>query len=420
MADTQVQHYVPRFLLRRFGTGKKEHVHVFDKQTGKRFTSSARKIAAEKGLYDFKFKGVTLTLEPGLAELEARAARHIARITQERRLDVLNPIQRGELARFLAVQMVRTPAFWETSHEMFERMENWLRKEGMREDWFYPPAELGTRENAEKATVARAIRGGSLFEMETVRVRRDGTPVEIAISGYPIRDDRGAIVGAGAIVRDVSARKREEAARERLHAEREALLDSAAEGIFGMDARGDLTFINPAAVAMLGFTRDDVLGRDMHELIHHSRPDGSPYPIEECPINTAFEEGRSLHLVEEVLWRKDGTPFPALYSVSTVVEAGVVTAGVVTIVDIARPQNLIEAWGKNASFHFVFTRQNRGKLDELSTLVERGQLRPHVGAVYSLADIPLAHARLETSSNGVRGKIVIAVDPSADTARASS
>lgn len=93
---------------------------------------------------------------------------------------------------------------------------------------------------------------------------------------------------------------------------------------------------------------------------------------------------------------------------------------VVTIVDIAQPQNLIEAWGKNASFHFVFTRQNRGKLDELSTLVERGQLRPHVGAVYSLADIPLAHARLETSSNGVRGKIVIAVDPSADTARANS
>jgi NADPH:quinone reductase len=93
---------------------------------------------------------------------------------------------------------------------------------------------------------------------------------------------------------------------------------------------------------------------------------------------------------------------------------------VVTIVDIAQPQNLIEAWGKNASFHFVFTRQNRGKLDELSTLVQRGQLRPHVGAVYSLADIPLAHARLETSNNGVRGKIVIAVDPSADTARASS
>jgi NADPH2:quinone reductase len=92
---------------------------------------------------------------------------------------------------------------------------------------------------------------------------------------------------------------------------------------------------------------------------------------------------------------------------------------VVTIVDIAQPQNLVQAWGKNASYHFVFTRQNRGKLDELIALIERGQLRPHVGAVYSLADIPLAHARLETPNNGVRGKIAIAVDPSAHLANAA-
>lgn len=85
---------------------------------------------------------------------------------------------------------------------------------------------------------------------------------------------------------------------------------------------------------------------------------------------------------------------------------------VVSIVDIAQPQNLVQAWGKNASYHFVFTRQNRGKLDELSALVERGQLRPHVGAVYSLADIALAHARLESPNNGVQGKIAIAVEPS--------
>ncbi|WP_386083547.1 zinc-dependent alcohol dehydrogenase family protein [Vreelandella sp. F11] len=85
---------------------------------------------------------------------------------------------------------------------------------------------------------------------------------------------------------------------------------------------------------------------------------------------------------------------------------------VVSIVDIAQPQNLVEAWGKNASYHFVFTRQNRGKLDELSALIARGQLQPHVGAVYSLADIPDAHALLETPNNGLRGKIAIAVEPS--------
>lgn len=85
---------------------------------------------------------------------------------------------------------------------------------------------------------------------------------------------------------------------------------------------------------------------------------------------------------------------------------------VVSIVDIAQPQNVIQAWGKNASFHFVFTRQNRGKLDELSALVERGQLRPHVGAVYALADLGLAHARLESRNNGLQGKVAIAVDAS--------
>jgi NADPH2:quinone reductase len=85
---------------------------------------------------------------------------------------------------------------------------------------------------------------------------------------------------------------------------------------------------------------------------------------------------------------------------------------VVSIVDIAQPQNLVQAWGKNASYHFVFTRQNRGKLDELTALVERGQLRPHVGAVYSLADIPLGHTRLESANNGLLGKIAIAVEPS--------
>ena len=85
---------------------------------------------------------------------------------------------------------------------------------------------------------------------------------------------------------------------------------------------------------------------------------------------------------------------------------------VVSIVDIAKPQNLIQAWGKNASYHFVFTRQNRGKLDELKALVERGQLRPHIGAVYSLADISSAHALLETPNNGLRGKVAIAVEPS--------
>ena len=91
---------------------------------------------------------------------------------------------------------------------------------------------------------------------------------------------------------------------------------------------------------------------------------------------------------------------------------------IVSIVDTAQPQNLLQAWGKNATYHFVFTRQHRGKLDELSAMVARGQLRPHVGAVYALADMALAQARLESPGGALRGKIAIAVAPSLHPAEA--
>lgn len=83
---------------------------------------------------------------------------------------------------------------------------------------------------------------------------------------------------------------------------------------------------------------------------------------------------------------------------------------VVSIVDIAQPQNLIDAWGQNAAYHFVFTRQNRGKLDALTTLVERGLVKPVVGAVLPLERLGEAHELLEAGgSRGLRGKVVIDV-----------
>lgn len=85
---------------------------------------------------------------------------------------------------------------------------------------------------------------------------------------------------------------------------------------------------------------------------------------------------------------------------------------VVSIVDLATPQNLIAAWGVNAEYHFVFTRQNRGKLQALKTLLESGHIRPIIGAKFSLAQIPEAHTALERGEvNGKRlqGKVVISV-----------
>ncbi len=89
---------------------------------------------------------------------------------------------------------------------------------------------------------------------------------------------------------------------------------------------------------------------------------------------------------------------------------------VVSLVDIATPQNLVEAWGRNASYHFVFTRQNRGKLDEITNLVERGLVRPVIGAVLPLERLSEAHEVLETGSRrGLRGKVTIDVAGEAET-----
>lgn len=153
----KLQHYVPRFLLRRFGTGKKDHLYVFDKHKGSVFTRAANKLAAENGLYDFEFQGHSLTIEPSLADLESRAASHIRRIVDERQLHPMDPVERGELARFFAVQLVRTRAYLETMRHLGSSMEAWLRKEGAPDDFFAPDLAIGSGENAERASMARMI-----------------------------------------------------------------------------------------------------------------------------------------------------------------------------------------------------------------------------------------------------------------------
>jgi PAS domain S-box-containing protein len=84
-------------------------------------------------------------------------------------------------------------------------------------------------------------------------------------------------------------------------------LDSAGDGIIGVDGEGRATFVNNAAERMLGFGEGELIGKPIHDLIHHSRGDGSPYPAAECPMRAAFIDGEVHRMDEEMLWRKDGT-----------------------------------------------------------------------------------------------------------------
>ncbi len=92
------------------------------------------------------------------------------------------------------------------------------------------------------------------------------------------------------------------------------ILESTAGAIYGLDLEGRCTFCNPACLRLLGYAHsDELLGKNMHDLIHHSRPDATPLPVEECRIFRAFKSGQGVHVDDEVLWKSDGTSFPAEY-----------------------------------------------------------------------------------------------------------
>lgn len=113
------------------------------------------------------------------------------------------------------------------------------------------------------------------------------------------------------------------------------LLESTGEGMFGIDLDGRCTFINRAGAKILGYPAAELIGRNMHYLIHHAHGDGSHYPVEECPIFRAFRQGLPCRIDSEVLWRADGSCFPAEYSSYPIIEDGCVVGAVVTFVDIS-------------------------------------------------------------------------------------
>ncbi|MFZ0932418.1 MAG: PAS domain S-box protein [Syntrophobacteraceae bacterium] len=121
------------------------------------------------------------------------------------------------------------------------------------------------------------------------------------------------------------------------------ILNAADEGIVGLDERGAITFANPAAGEMLGYEEKELIGRDLHPMIHHSFPDGTHYPVTECPMWLCLRNGTSLRVRDEVLWKKDGTSFPAAYSSTPIMENGQVVGAVVTFRDISVRKRVEEA-----------------------------------------------------------------------------
>jgi PAS domain S-box-containing protein len=181
---------------------------------------------------------------------------------------------------------------------------------------------------------AELLREGQ-WEGELVHTRRDGGLIMVASRWVLQRDERGRPLSVLETNNDDTARRRAEEALRESEEQIRLLLDSTAEAVYGIDLDGRCTFCNAACLRLLGYIDSrDLLGKTMHRRIHHSRADGTPYPLEECRIYQAFRRGEEEHVEDEVLWRADGTSFPAEYWSYPVRRGDEVVGAVVTFVDI--------------------------------------------------------------------------------------
>jgi len=121
----------------------------------------------------------------------------------------------------------------------------------------------------------------------------------------------------------------------KLNKRNQMILNAAREGIIGLDLVGQITFANPSAAALTQYEIEELIGKDAHSLLHHSKPNGSPYPEEECPIYDTFLKGISRNNRNEVFWKKGGTSFEVAYSGAPIREDGRIVGAVVTFLDIS-------------------------------------------------------------------------------------
>lgn len=217
-------------------------------------------------------------------------------------------------------------------NETFERLSGYRRDEVIGRT----SVDLGLWENPQDLrhlTDRLFAQGGSLQDAECKFRVRDGSIRNSLVSAEAI--DLNGETCILSVIADVTERKQAEAALRESKDELHLLLESTAEAIYGIDLEGRCTFSNPACLKTLGYQRpEELLGKEMHSLIHHSRADGTALPVEQCWIYRAIRAGEGVHVEGEVLWRADGTSFPAEYWSHPQLKGGEVVGAVVTFLDI--------------------------------------------------------------------------------------
>jgi PAS domain S-box-containing protein len=188
--------------------------------------------------------------------------------------------------------------------------------------------------------IRKVIAGGGEYAQQYRLVWPNGTTCWVDAHGVMVRNGCTHMLGIGVDITDL---KKTEQSLQESEEKYLLLLNSTAEAIYGLDLEGDCTFCNPACLRLLGYRAPkDLLGTNMHELIHHTRADGTRYPKQDCEIYVAVREGRASHVTDEVLWRADRTSFTAEYWSYPMYKTGELVGAVVTFLDVTEQRRAEE------------------------------------------------------------------------------
>jgi PAS domain S-box-containing protein len=249
-----------------------------------------------------------------------------------------------------------------------------------------PSMELYVKADGRERLLAELMKRGHVQDYELTLKKRDGTPIDTLGSATIRRDRKGSIQQVEGIFADITERKRMEGELRKGESKLRLLLDSTGEAIYGTDLQGRCTFCNAACLRLLDYKHaDELLGKNMHDLTHHTRPDGTPYPVEECKILHAIRKGEGTHVDDEVLWRSDGTSFPAEYRSFPQRSANTIVGAVVTFADITERKRMQDEIQRHSAHLEELVFERTKKLAE-SERKFREQRDRFIGILNAMAD----------------------------------
>jgi PAS domain S-box-containing protein len=214
----------------------------------------------------------------------------------------------------------------------------------LQEWWAAAYPDPAYREHVRRAWVERmdaALATGTPFETMEVTIRCADGADRVALADfvpYGKTADEPFLVSLFDITEVVAARRTQETARR--HAE--CIIDSVGEGLCLYDREGCIQYMNPVGANLLGYEPHRIIGRSVHALFHHSRPDGSPLPAEACVIQNTVRLGKTQFSGADVFWRRDGSSFPVQFVAAPLLEDGETEAAVLTFRDITEETRVLK------------------------------------------------------------------------------